>query len=63
MAGTHRGTFIGVPATGRGVLVRRIDVFSVVGGKIVDVLHNFDLVGLMPQIGAFPSLAFQTFEA
>jgi len=54
MAGTHTGTFLGVPGTGKGVLVRRIDVFSVVGGKIVDVLHSFDLVSLMQQVGVFP---------
>jgi len=56
-AGTHKGAFLGRPPTGQGVHVRRIDVFTVDGGKIVDVLHNFDLVSLVHQIGAFPSRA------
>jgi predicted ester cyclase len=57
MTGTLKGSFLGKPATGQGVLVRRIDVFTVAEGKIVDVLHNFDLVGLMNQIGTFPTHA------
>lgn len=57
MAGTLKGSLLGMPATGRGVVVRRIDVFTVAEGKIVDVLHNFDLVGLMNQIGTFPDHA------
>lgn len=57
MAGTLKGSFLGIPATGQGVVVRRIDVFTVAGGKIVDVLHNFDLVGLMKQLGTFPAQA------
>jgi predicted ester cyclase len=55
MTGTHKGNFVGIAPTGKGVTVRRIDVFSVSEGKIVDILHNFDLVGLLPQIDAFPS--------
>ena len=57
MSGTHKGNFLGVPATGKGVQVRRIDVLTIARGKIVDVLHNFDLISLLPQIGAFPSHA------
>jgi steroid delta-isomerase-like uncharacterized protein len=63
MAGTLKGSFLGMPATGKGVVVRRIDVFTVLDGKIVDVLHNFDLVGLMNQLGTFPAHAVYSTES
>ena len=57
MDGTHTNAFLGIPPTRKGIQVRRIDVLTIERGKITGVLHNFDLISLLPQIGAFPSRA------
>lgn len=56
--GTQTGDLMGIPASGKGVLVRKIDVFTVKNGKITDILYNYDLMSMMQQIGAFPDQAF-----
>ena len=52
ITGTHRGTFQGVPATGRQVTMAGIDFIRVVDGKIAEHWAQFDLVGVLQQIGA-----------
>ncbi len=51
----HVGPFFGVPATGKVVPVRGIDVHRVRDGKIVELWHNEDILGLLAQIGALPT--------
>ena len=48
--GTHRGELLGVPATGRTVSVRGINIELVRDGRIVETWHVEDLAGLMAQI-------------
>jgi predicted ester cyclase len=48
--GTHRGMFMGVPATGREVSGRRIDVFRIGDGRIVESWHDWDVSNLQAQI-------------
>jgi len=52
--GTHRGTFLGIPATGRPVEVwgMVIDLFD--GEKIKSTRIIMDALGLMAQLGVFP---------
>lgn len=52
--GTHRGTFLGVPATDRPVTVwgMVIDCFN--DGKIKDTRIIMDTLGLMMQLGVVP---------
>jgi steroid delta-isomerase-like uncharacterized protein len=57
MTGTHRGTFQGVPATGRLVTFSGIDFSRVVDGKVAEHWAQFDLIALMQQIGALPAAA------
>ncbi len=52
--GTHRGEFLGVPATGRTVRVWGIVIDRLEGGKIKDTRIIMDSLGLMMQLGVFP---------
>jgi steroid delta-isomerase-like uncharacterized protein len=54
ITGTHDGPFQGVPATGRSVTIPGIDMSRVVDGKVAEHWAQFDLVGVMQQIGAMP---------
>lgn len=54
ITGTHRGDFQGVPPTGRQVAIAGIDFSRVVDGKIAEHWAQFDLIGVMQQIGAIP---------
>ena len=52
--GTHRGTFLGVPATDRPVTVWGMVVDRLEGGKIKDTRIIMDTLGLMVQLGVVP---------
>jgi steroid delta-isomerase-like uncharacterized protein len=52
--GTHRGTFLGVPATGKSVVVKGVVIDRVVGGKMTDSRILMDTMGLMQQLGVVP---------
>jgi steroid delta-isomerase-like uncharacterized protein len=52
--GTHRGAFLGVPATGRNVKVWGIVIDRLEGGKIKDTRIIMDSLGLMMQLGVLP---------
>lgn len=49
--GTHRGAFLGVPATGRPVKVWGMVIDRVVDGRIKDTRLLMDTRGLMIQLG------------
>lgn len=55
MRGTHNGTFLGMPATGRQFKVQAINLYRWSDGKIVEEHGQPDLFGLMQQIGAVPT--------
>lgn len=57
ITGTHKGTFLGVPATGNLVKDQGIDIFRIADNKITDVWVNENDIGLMQQMGAIPSVA------
>ena len=52
--GTHRGAFLGVPATGRPVKVWGMVIDRIEAGKIKDTRILMDTLGLMMQLGAIP---------
>ena len=52
--GTHRGTFLGVPATDRSVTVWGMAIDRLDGGKIRDTRIIMDTLGLMVQLGVVP---------
>ena len=53
---THKGDFIGIPATGKRIMVKGIEVFRIVDGKIKEVWANMDNLGMMQQLGVIPPL-------
>lgn len=50
VTGTHQGTFLGVPATGRAVSFRTIDIHRIEGEQIRESWHLEDFFGLMQQL-------------
>jgi len=55
--GTHRGEFLGIPATGRTVRVWGIVIDRLEDGRIKDTRIIMDTFGLLGQLGVLPSPA------
>ena len=53
--GTHRGGFMGIPATGRAVTFTSMEFNRVVGGRVAEHWVLIDLLGLLQQLGAAPA--------
>ena len=49
---THQGDFMGVPATGRRGVAKAIHIHQIVDGRIAVLWEEFDMFGLMQQLGA-----------
>ncbi len=56
LSGTHKGDFMGVPATNRKVCVGGITIHHIAGGRIMDSHSNWDALGMMQQLGAVPAM-------
>ena len=54
MYGTHRGDFMGIPATGRHIAVKGVVIDRVVEGKWKDSRLLMDTLSLLQQLGALP---------
>ena len=54
MRGTHAGPFLGLPATGRSITMRGIDILRFADGKVTDRWARTDDLGLMQQLGLAP---------
>ena len=53
--GTHQGEeFFGVPATGKRMEMRGIQIDRFEGGKLVEERAEFDLLGVLQQLGTIP---------
>ena len=52
--GTQNGEFMGMPASGRQVGIEGIDILRFTGGKIVEHWGQFDILGMLQQLGAIP---------
>jgi steroid delta-isomerase-like uncharacterized protein len=53
--GTHRGEFLGVPATGRSVSVKGVVIDQLAGGKMSNSRMLMDSLGMLQQLGVVPS--------
>lgn len=53
--GTHRGEFMGIPATGRSVEVTGMNINRIENGRIAESWGVIDVLGLMQQLGVVPS--------
>ena len=54
--GTHKAEFKGIPATGKKVAFKAVDIDRVVNGKFVECWTNVDELSLLQQIGAIPQM-------
>lgn len=53
--GTHSGEFGGIPPTGKTVTMRGITLYRLAGGKVKEIYWNYDIFGLLQQLGAIPA--------
>jgi len=53
--GTHTGELMGIPATGKRINVTGLDITRYSGGKSVEFWGQFDLMGMMQQLGVIPT--------
>ena len=54
---THKGMFMGIPATGKRIVVKAIEIDKIVGGKIVEAWGFSDSQGMVTQLGVIPGAA------
>jgi steroid delta-isomerase-like uncharacterized protein len=54
--GTHRGSFMGIPATGKSVRVKGVVIDQLEGGKMSNSRILMDSLGMLQQLGVVPSL-------
>jgi len=54
VTGTHSGDFLGVPATGRQIKTRGMQITRFENGKQVERWGSSDELGILQQIGAAP---------
>lgn len=52
--GTHSGEFMGVAPTGKQITIKGIDINRVAGSKMTEHWEEFDMLGLMQQLGMVP---------
>jgi len=51
---THKGEFMGMPATGKQVTIKGIHIDRIAGGKIVETWNYSDMMEVMQQLGMKP---------
>lgn len=56
VSASNYGDFLGIPATGRSVTFTGTDIYRLVDGKIVELWHVEDILGLLQQLGAVPNM-------
>ena len=54
ISGTHKGDYMGVPATNKKVSVDGMTIHHIANGKIMDSYSNWDALGMMQQLGVVP---------
>jgi steroid delta-isomerase-like uncharacterized protein len=55
--GTHKGSFMGIAPTGEQFAVTGIHIYRVADGKLQEEWENWDVPGLMRQLGVIPQPA------
>ena len=54
--GTHRGTIMNIPPTGRRVVVRGVSILDLQDGLVVRGRYIWDLAGMLRHMGLLPEL-------
>ncbi|MBT2535368.1 ester cyclase [Arthrobacter sp. ISL-69] len=52
LSGTHKGEFLGIPASGKSVEFSSVDIIRIEDGKVAEHWGASDTLSLMQQIGA-----------
>jgi steroid delta-isomerase-like uncharacterized protein len=52
--GTHGGDLAGMPPTGKRFRTSGISIYRLAGGKVAEQWENFDVLGMMQQLGVIP---------
>ena len=52
---THKGTYMGIPATGKQIVFKGAEIFKIAGGKFVETWDFPDALGMLTQLGVIPS--------
>jgi len=55
LVGTHKGEFMGIPASGKQIRVTGMSIFRIANGKIVEHWGENDAMGLLMQLGVLPA--------
>ncbi|UCE36156.1 MAG: ester cyclase [Thermoplasmata archaeon] len=55
MRGTHKGEFMGIPATGKEISISGIDIVRLSKGKVAERWGVADIAGMMQQLGVGPT--------
>jgi steroid delta-isomerase-like uncharacterized protein len=53
--GRHTGEIMGIPPTGKDIVVEGINLTRLKDGKLVEEWTNWDTLGMLVQIGAIPA--------
>jgi predicted ester cyclase len=53
--GTHTGDFLGIPATGKRITVRGLEIWRLEAGLIVERWGVVDAAGVLEQLGLLPA--------
>ena len=56
-SGTHRGEVLGIPPTGKAVVVTGISIHRFAGGRVTEDRGEDNALGLMRQLGVIPAPA------
>jgi len=59
---THQGEFLGLPATGRSIRMRSIDIWRVRDGRFVEHWDELNLLEVMHRLGAVSAKGYSTVE-
>jgi steroid delta-isomerase-like uncharacterized protein len=55
--GTQTGELMGIPPTGKQVTITGITISRVENGKVVEEWTNWDMLGMLQQLGVVPQMA------
>jgi steroid delta-isomerase-like uncharacterized protein len=55
IVGTHTGTFLGIPPTGKSVKINDFTLLKIVDNQIVEWWYECNLLALMQQLGLMPA--------
>ena len=54
MSGTHQGALMGIAPTGERIVVMGMDIARIENGEILDYWGEFDVMGMLRQLGITP---------